>query len=411
MAFLYGDSTESQLETDFLGYLRDVVACAAELVTADHRARELQRGVPEPQRTAATTTRRAEQLGRELQRILGPYLAEGPGSPLTACAERIACVASEAIGGAVADLRAASGAYRITTEEGVRRERAAGIEALAALVRAHDLPDAEGEIRVRLAPDGSYRAELEQRARCGVRATLALQPDRDSAFARVLTVEALVEQCAVPIPERRGVLRKRERPVAQHLERMWVAELVHNASETLVRLRARPDLDTAGYDLIFDRVIDELRLVRVVPGAEPALHTVAGADAAQAWALQDALAAEAEALAGRRTRLVAAAVGGTDLLVDGGDLRLCAERLIAAAAPTARAIEQRSPVEDEYQLKRIAGDGRREELYLRRDELRTLVADLPLVDRAIFAPLGLHATPSRPATAALDDGWTLDDAA
>ena len=50
---------------------------------------------------------------------------------------------------------------------------------------------------------------------------------------------------------------------------------------------------------------------------------------------------------------------------------------------------RRSPNARELSLKREGSDGRREEFYLKRDQLIEALQPLPREGRAVFAPLGL----------------------
>ena len=73
-----------------------------------------------------------------------------------------------------------------------------------------------------------------------------------------------------------------------------------------------------------------------------------------------------------------------------GALRLV-ERMVALFAPTVAEITARSPNPHELSLKRETDEGKREELYLRREELHRKMEPLPAEGRRIFGPLGLEA--------------------
>ncbi|NUO54523.1 MAG: hypothetical protein HOV80_37240 [Polyangiaceae bacterium] len=64
-------------------------------------------------------------------------------------------------------------------------------------------------------------------------------------------------------------------------------------------------------------------------------------------------------------------------------------RLVDSFAPIVRAIAERSPNNHELSLKMENEGGRREEVYLRRDELLSKLQPLSGDGRAVFAPLGL----------------------
>src|SRR6185369_7995458 len=79
---------------------------------------------------------------------------------------------------------------------------------------------------------------------------------------------------------------------------------------------------------------------------------------------------------------------GEDVIELGLGQRLV-ERLVGVLAPTALEVARRSPNARELSLKREGEGGRREEIYLKRDQLLGALEPLPHGGRAIFAPLGL----------------------
>ncbi|MBL8609384.1 MAG: hypothetical protein JNL38_18785 [Myxococcales bacterium] len=65
------------------------------------------------------------------------------------------------------------------------------------------------------------------------------------------------------------------------------------------------------------------------------------------------------------------------------------ERLVAMFAPTVIEIAKRSPNESELSLKTESDEGRREEIYLKKDDLVSKLQPLHAGGRQVFAPLGL----------------------
>jgi len=65
------------------------------------------------------------------------------------------------------------------------------------------------------------------------------------------------------------------------------------------------------------------------------------------------------------------------------------ERLVDTLAPLAQEISRRSPNRHELSLKVEHGDGRREEIYLKKDELAEPIAGLPAPVWKIFSRLGV----------------------
>jgi hypothetical protein len=90
----------------------------------------------------------------------------------------------------------------------------------------------------------------------------------------------------------------------------------------------------------------------------------------------------------QREQMLRLELDGRDVYANGLSLQLVT-RLVTSFAPTVEAIVQRSPSAQELSLKKEHEDGRREELYLRRDDLLKKLAPLHAEGRGVFAPLGL----------------------
>jgi hypothetical protein len=101
-----------------------------------------------------------------------------------------------------------------------------------------------------------------------------------------------------------------------------------------------------------------------------------------------ALKSQSLELLDTKEQLLGAQIDGNDVFADGQILELV-KRLVAMFAPTVQEVAKRSPNEFELSLKMESDEGRREELYLRKDQLTTRLQPLPLAGREIFAPLGL----------------------
>ena len=92
-----------------------------------------------------------------------------------------------------------------------------------------------------------------------------------------------------------------------------------------------------------------------------------------------------------RNRLVGIRVGDKDLL-EGKRLLPLIEKVVGAIAPTVKEIVRRSPNPSELSIKLENDDGRREEIYVRKQSLVTKLEALDGPGREVFAPLGLLPT-------------------
>ncbi len=124
------------------------------------------------------------------------------------------------------------------------------------------------------------------------------------------------------------------------------------------------------------------------PNAGLVPAAVEAADLPHLERLWTALRATFDDLLEERAVVTSVTLEGEDVLANGLGQALV-ERLVTVLGPTTLEVAQRSPNARELSLKREGNDGRREELYLKRDQLLEALQPLPREGRAVFAPLGL----------------------
>jgi hypothetical protein len=84
--------------------------------------------------------------------------------------------------------------------------------------------------------------------------------------------------------------------------------------------------------------------------------------------------------------MVSAQLDGQDIF-EHGLVNALLERIVERMAPIATEVARHSPNPNELSLKLERDDGRREELYLRKADLRQLVAQLPANAQVLFPRL------------------------
>ena len=125
------------------------------------------------------------------------------------------------------------------------------------------------------------------------------------------------------------------------------------------------------------------------PNAKALPTALVASDIAILEKLWVALRLECTTLMDHRDKLTRLELDGQDVFADHLALDVVS-RLVATLAPTVKEIAQRSPSDQELSLKKENDDGRREELYLTKDELISKLQPLPASGRQVFAPLGLE---------------------
>jgi hypothetical protein len=390
MSYLYGDSTPSTLEVNFIEFLRDAVDCCVQVLLADQRIAEGKARTRALDQATAAETVKLQKVG-----TLVPKAFEGVpfGEPETAAARCVGAIvrtAADLVRAATAEVRSARDAEVTKCDAEAAREREACVKALEGLLIKHDLPDMTSDVHVALVGSGArYVSRARVTTRFGLDAVVELEVPAGHLFERVVRVDRLAERLDVQVPEMGGWLHKEIKLRAQHLEKHHVTELsLGAAGGATVKLRAAPDGTGPGFDVMFSNGSSPLRLVRVDQNDnEP--FDVEEADAPKLRALREKLAAAAAELVRHRKAVVDPKIDG-ELLRDHAKPSLLVERLIATLAPVVQEIATRSQSPGELVLRRLIGGDRREEIFCSKQELKSKLDPLRDANRALFDPLWLE---------------------
>jgi hypothetical protein len=389
MSYLYGDSTPSKLEVNFIEFLRDAVDCCVQVLLADQRIAE---GAA---RTRALESSTTAEIAR-LQKVgaLVPKAFEGTpvGEPASATARCVAEIARSA-----ADIvRAATAAEAATAEAAVTRrdaeaalEREAAVKALEALLIKHDLPEMTSDSDIRLAAGGRYACRLLLTTPFGLDAMMALEVPAGHLLERVVRVDRLAERLDVQVPEIAGWLHKEMKLRAQHLEKHHLVAFARGPAGSTLALRLAPDGTGPGYDLTFGSGGDDepVRLVRVDEQQKrDEAFEARDADVPKLTGLRDKIAAAVSELGRHRTKILEAKLEG-EALQGHAKPSLLVERLIAVLLPETREISARSQSPGELVLRRLLAGDRREEIFLSKRDLQTKLEPLDERHRALFDSL------------------------
>lgn len=389
MSYLYGDSTPSALEIDYIEFLRDAVDGCVQVLVAEQWIANAKTRI---EALSKTTTDELEQIRRVAELV--PRAFDGapiadPESPAARCAAAILRAAAAAAASTSADVKGQLDAAvsKLAVEETAKRRE--GTEALEKLLIKHDLPGMKAEIQLAIVGAGNYVARAHLSTGFGVTGTLLLDIPKDHLFERILRVDRVVERLEVQAPEIGGWLHKEIKLRPQHLEKLHLAGAsFFGASGDTIRLRAALDGSGAGFDLTYSPNDGPIRLVRVGDDSkgEDVPFDVEDADVPKLQLLREKLIALSRSLLRHRRSF-------SDAKLDGESLgthptpSLLVERLVTAMAPTVQEIAARSQSPGELVLRRAIGEARREEIFLSKSDLKKALEPLTERNRALFEPL------------------------
>jgi hypothetical protein len=389
---LYGDSTESDLEFDYLAFLREVIDCAVVMAECevtlgvtveDRRARELE---------TSSVVAAVEDLGKRATQVVSPVASDQPTTAVGRCAASITAAIHDAVEREAVQARAALAAECEEMDRQDQRQRGRARTVLEKLLRTHDLPGADKALEVAWIASG-VKATMRQRTGFGVEAVLSLEIPTNSVLGIDLRVEKIAEGVELHAHETAGWLKKSDKVVPHKLGRYQVASVTVAGDATTVRLRMAPEPGAAGFAVTARRT-GELS-VEPTGGGTGREVVIDDRNRPALRLLVERLEAAVRALGDNRTGLVSVDIDAVPI-TQHEHPRVLAERLIAAVAPTVQRIAQRSRSPGELVLRRMLGDNRREEIFVSTGELWKRLDGLPLHAREVFAPLQLGGEPARP---------------
>jgi hypothetical protein len=390
MSYLFGDSTPSPLDINFIDFLRDGLEfCVEVAASTDELQRETERG--EGLRQAARSEiDRLEKLGLGVELAVQSFSPLDGDGPLVRCAVAVIQSTNDLVKNEMRAVNAALQSEEAKVEAARASKRDKCLKALEKLLLRHDLPLSGARLRLKAIPNAPYAVELHTTTPLGVAATMALDVPASHLFSHVIRVDRIVEHVKVHVPDVGGWLHKEPKTRTHRLEKLHVIELDLGERESSLSLRAAPDGSGSGFDVLLSAESSSVKLRRIEErdGSSEPQFEADEADASDLRALVLKLEAPARELAPLRKTLMKASLDDLPLR-DHNAPTLLVERLIQAMAPVVHEIATRSPSTTELVLKRLVGGGRREEIFVGKSELREKLERVPAVFRSLFEPLDL----------------------
>ncbi len=382
--FLYGDSTPSRLESNYIAFLSDALDLAVAILQADASARGT---VGRREQARVGAGQELSQL-RSLSANLGRLLAgidQQAGALTREAAGRIRQAAEEALREASSSMKKQLQNELSQLEQRSAQEREVILKALEAFLSHNDLPDTSHRLLIKLNQNGT-RAELSGHTASEVDWEMVLNIPSESLYSAPFRVEKLAEGLEIQVPELTGMVRKSVKLRPHKLANKWITEVSVVGLEGHIKLRTSLDDHSEGYDILIGAE-DSIQVVRVNREAcEP--FEPQPEDGLRLMKLFRELARAGMKMNKYRGSLVSATLEGKTF-ADHPDPSVLCQRLVARMAPVVKEISERSMSRDELVLKRIVGDHRREEIFCSKRELRNKIAQAPEETRGVFVPLGL----------------------
>ena len=390
--YLYGDLEPCPAGHDVLATLRTFVTCAARCLRLVDEADELEHSLDA---AAQDNLRAFEALSAyfaglvELvdERAMRSGAPEIVGPYANRLAETIDKMAEQA--------RAARGnaldASALQTSNDIRTKRDEIRRVLAEWLVADPLPLTSWALSLELsgtAPQGqailSHPGEITT--------AFSLDIGRDPNWARPRRVGDISSGMAVQIGYKKAFLRSSLHPDLAVLDDFLISALELGPDSAEMHLRKKLDQPRDSFVIAVDPATDgdvEVRLTRFEGrNDDSAPYESEGEDITRLAGLAEAARRQCQSLLAHKRRLLWVQLDGHDIF-EQQLLPALFARISQRFAPLASEIERRSPNRSELSLKVESTDGRREEIYLRKSDLASLVEGLPPRFRGMFQGVAL----------------------
>jgi len=393
MRFLYGDSAPFPLGYNFLATLEAFMTAATRIVQLEHDARELSRQSEELAQNRVRGLEALEQFHTVVMRAVQDTAQKVQHAHALEYASRVAEFASRYV---EEHRRTTLGAseresMQVRTENDRRvSEQRSQLEAFLKIAR---LPVLATSTSLRLVADGKearHQMSAVFENPDGIQTAFALSTARIPAWNAPRKVAELAPgtELLVGVDKSwlRGTVTAKQVNVDEWI--IMLAEMSEDALELVLRRKL-----TEKDSLHFRLRRSEAGLSGSVehpgqPGAEALPGTLGPQDLAALDRVWQALRLAVREVVDHKEQLLTVSLDGNPVFENGLVVPFVV-RLVAMFGPTVREIAKRSPNEFELSLKQESDAGRREEIYLRKEQLVSKLQPLPAAGREVFAPLGL----------------------
>jgi len=389
LKYLYGDASEFPKQYNFLDTLRAFVECSGKAAVLEHEISLSEETLAEQSRADSQQMELVSDFCEGVIEDVRARAAKIPG------AETVEAYATQVVDAVMGHLDAAQGAFMIDSKE--RRTRAEAEiedkrEEIRALVDAFlttsDLGVESSAFSMRLT-DQTVSLGMSAEHPGGISTSFELDPQKSRHWSQPQKVQALLPGLTLQVGFVKKFLSKSLKPEMMSLDDHTITFVDSSPDACEVHISRRVDPPDDDLVITMTRTDEEVLAEIGAHGGEQ--HAAEPADMQSLEALWDALAERISEAMPHRRRLEWVKLDGADVIENGLMMKFV-QRLVELFAPVSSEIARRSPNKGELSLKVELGDGRREEIYVKKADLVGPLEDLPDELKASFAALDIFPT-------------------
>lgn len=395
MRFLYGDSAPFPLGYNFLATLEAFMTAATRIVQLESDARELTRQAEELAAGRVKGLEALDQFHTVVMRAVQDTAQKVQHAHALEYAHKVAQFASSYVDEhrrvTIGASERESMQCRTENERRIIEQR----QQLEGFLKVARLPVLATQVSMHLVAEGKDgRGRHEMSAVFenpdGIQTAFTLAPHKSGAWAAPRKMSDLVQGVELMVGVDKSWLRGTVTPKQVNVDE-WILTQFELAEDAFALVIRRKLAEKEALQFTLRRTEAGLSGTVEHPGhanAEALSGPLGGSDLATLDRVWQALRLACREVLEHKDQLVSVSLDGTPVF-EGGLVIPFVVRLVTMFAPTVREIAKRSPNEFELSLKQESEGGRREEVYLRKEQLVSKLQPLSSIGREVFAPLGL----------------------
>lgn len=395
MSYLYGDSTPSGLNRNYIAFLQDFLVFASGLLQGEARVASAKLKVNQLNTMGHVERERLSSLLQMIESTLADAAKIIPEkTPSFEASRSIRKSTESALKKAESKLVKSLAIAKKDCSDIVMSERSQHVKLFETFLQKHPLPETSHYADIRFDETRStYTAKQTSHSETGFDSIFKIRLEHFPIFQKPLVVKGFMDKLEIGSPETSGLVRKSTKIRSHSLVNKIIMSITTNATSISYSLRDQAQSDEAGFDVKVMREGNRVKIQRISKGAEEAMSFEASIDdAPQLATLAHRLEEATSSLYRGRGSLIDARLDGHQIKgMD--DPKRVVERIIERISPIVRAIGERSLAPDELVLKKIMEDHKREEIYASKKELLAIIEPVSADLRHVFKPLGIEIGP------------------
>lgn len=391
MRYLYGDSSVFPHKFNFLSTLESFIACGARVVQLESEARSLQIATAS---AAAVRIKASDDLDRFHQVIVQAVQESTTKSmqpQTTEYSKQLVDFATRLVEDTKRAAVASNDRDQASVRAEVARRRSEIRSALETFLVAGRLPTLEAIVTMEF--DGQCNFSSVVTSPEGIMTSFKLAPTRLPVWHSPRKVSDFAQSVNLMVGVKKSLFRRSIEPELINVDDYLITGFDLSDESAEIHLRKKLQERDA---FVFKMTRESSGLTAEVShpseeGGADLPTTVEAGDRLHLDRLWQGLRTAADDVLDHKERLISLLLDGEDVFENDLALMLI-ERLIKYMAPTVGEIAKRSPNPMEFSLKVENDAGRREEIYVKKEDLLAKLMSLGEKERAVFAGFGLVPT-------------------